>query len=342
MSISHMKSELHARLWAAQERWFDIRKEGTGKHALKKKGLREHADMYHETRRILFTGATRVTYERELKRFVEYAHDVRGRRENAAIDKRDFRSYWEHRLTAGDSAKELNKLRSAVVKFAALYGKYQSFHALSRKLGASVRELTRAGVLDAPARPKVTAEIRDAVLLELEKRDREAERRSGVPRAFHLALRLQKEASLRSIEATERFGPACLVGVEGETGRIEVLGKGGRHREAEISRDLFEKLQHHFERVPVGPLSPLRAYQQAVRRATLAVGGRSTGTHAHRRTSATEFKNRLYHDHLREGLSPPKARVLAVEETVEHLGHSRTRTDTASAYLSTGGGDHEH
>jgi hypothetical protein len=112
-----------------------------------------------------------------------------------------------------------------------------------------------------------------------------------------------------------------------------VLGKGGRVRTAEVSEALYRALEAQFGVTGAGPLAPLRAYQQALRRAILEAGGRSTGSHAQRRTSATEHKNRRYREHCASGLSPQEARERAVADTVEHLGHSRTRRDLASAYL---------
>lgn len=92
-TISAMKDELHARLWAAQERWFALKECGATKHELKLQGLRERGDMFYCTRGLLFTGATRIAYERELKHFLDYCHEQRGRTENSQIDKRDFRAY---------------------------------------------------------------------------------------------------------------------------------------------------------------------------------------------------------------------------------------------------------
>ena len=71
----------------------------------------------------------------------------------------------------------------------------------------------------------------------------------------------------------------------------------------------------------------------ALRRAILAVGGQATGSHSQRRTSAVELKNLKYREHLAAGATTRDARKLAVEDTVEHLGHSRTRKDLAGAYL---------
>ena len=69
---------------------------------------------------------------------------------------------------------------------------------------------------------------------------------------------------------------------------------------------------------------------------SLAVGGTSAVSHAQRRTSAVEAKNAKYKDHLRDGKTTKEARQLAVQDTVEHLGHSRHRKDLADAYLRRG------
>lgn len=334
MGISKMKDELHARLWLAQQRWFTLREQGWTKHDLKMQGIRERGDMFYATRGIIFTGATRLAYEHELKRFLDYAHTVRGKTENAHIDKKDFRAYMEARLAQGGAKAEMNKIRAAIVKFGALYGKWESFHAHSKKMGEKIRELSRSGQLRGPCRPHVSQEVRAAVIDRLRYLDALAEVRKGVSRGYGLALELQKEGSLRSIEATDRFTRQSLLGVVGEKGRIAVLGKGGRVRTVLISKDLYCRLEVHFRRSNAEGLSPLRAYQVAVRRATLAVGGNATGTHAHRRTSAVEMKNEKYKKHRRDGRTTKKASEMAVQDAVEHLGHSRNRRDLALAYLS--------
>ena len=89
MGISRMKDELHARLWSAQQRWFALKDQGLTKHDLKMQGIRERGDMFHATRGIIFTGSTRLAYEQELKRFLDYAHAVQGKSDNAQIDKKD-------------------------------------------------------------------------------------------------------------------------------------------------------------------------------------------------------------------------------------------------------------
>ncbi len=331
--ISRMKDEIHSKLWSAQQRWFVLKEQGLTKHELKMQGIRERGDMFYATRGIIFTGATRLAYEQELKRFLDYAHTVQGKTDNSQIDKKDFRAYMDARLAQGGAKAEMNKIRAAIVKFGALYGKWESFHALSKKIGATIRELSRSGQLRGPARPHVSPEVRAAVVDRLRHLDALAEGRKGDPRGYALALELQKEGSLRSIEATARFGRQSLLGVEGDKGRIAVLGKGGRVRTILISKDLYNRLETHFKGSKASELAPLRAYQVAVRRATLAVGGKATGTHAHRRTSAEELKNAKYKDHLKDGNTTKKASEMAVKDAVEHLGHSRNRRDLALAYL---------
>jgi site-specific recombinase XerC len=211
-------------------------------------GIRERGDMFFATRAILFTGATRLAYEQELKRFIDYSHNKRGKTENSQIDKKDFRSYMEARIAQGGAKAVMNKIRAAIVKFGALYGKWESFHALSKKLGEKIRELARAGQLRGPARPHVSPEVRAAVIDRLRHLDALAGARKGEPRGYALALELQKEGSLRSIEAAERFTRQSLLGLDGDKGRIAVLGKGGKVRVVLISKDLYARLEDHFKR----------------------------------------------------------------------------------------------
>src|SRR6185369_12202420 len=217
-----MKDELHARLWQAQQRWFELKDQGYTKHDLKMQGLRERGDMFYATRGILFTGTTRLAYEQELKRFLDYAHAVRGKSDNSQIDKKDFRAYMEARMAEGGAKAEMNKIRAAIVKFGALYGKWESFHALSKKMGEKIRELSRSGQLRGPSRPHVSPEVRSAVMDRLRHLDELAEARKGELRGYALALELQKDATLRSIEATDRFTRQSLVGIEGDKGRIAI------------------------------------------------------------------------------------------------------------------------
>lgn len=329
MGLSAMKEELHQRLWAAQERWFRWKAEGRTKHELKLQGLNDHGDMFAYLRNVILTGASRIAYERELKRFLKYAFHARGRTENRQIDRKDFRAYMEFLIEKGSAATVLSKVKSAIVKFGALYGQGESFSALSRKYGKKIRAMKRAGLLRPPERPHVTVDVREAIIGRLADLDRDC----AVPRAYSLVVRLQKEASLRAIEATERFTRQSLLGLTEGGGTISVLGKGGRVRSAKISRELYTQIEGYFRNSPQESLAPKRAYQQALRRATLEVGGRSTGSHAHRRTSAEEKKNGLFREYVERGLPPHQARERAVADTVEHLGHSRYRRDSARAYL---------
>jgi len=336
-TISAMKDELHARLWNAQQRWFGLKERGATKHELKLQGVRERGDMFYCTRGLIFTGATRVAYERELKHFLDYCRDHRGRTENGRINHRDFRAYMEDRLAQGGKVTQFNKMRSAISKFGALYGKYDSFHAMSKWVGKQIREMKRSGLLAGPDRPHITPDVQQAALERLQGLDAKHLIRTGETRGYSLALELQKEGGLRAIEATERFTRLSLAGVQGDRGMITVLGKGGRMRTVDISLDLYRRLEGHFRKSASSTLAPLRGYQVALSRATLAVGGRATGSHANRRTAAVDFCNNRYNNYRAQGLAPEEARQRAVEDTVERLGHSRNRKDVAAAYLSKWG-----
>lgn len=122
-----------------------------------------------------------------------------------------------------------------------------------------------------------------------------------------------------------------------ERGMITVLGKGGRMRTLDISLDLYRRLEARFQRSHSPTLASLRAYQVALSRATLAVGGRVTGSHTHRRAAALDFYSDRYHHYRAQGLTPADARRRAVEDAVDRLGHSRNRKDVAAAYLSRKG-----
>jgi hypothetical protein len=333
MGLNEMKKDVHQRLWDAQQKWFKLKDEGWTKHELKMEGIREKGDMFYGIRDIIFMGSTRVTYEQELRKYVDFAHKVRGKEQNFRINNNDFRAYLNARVAAGDSKKELDKVRAACVKFGALYGRWEEYHATSIKFGEKIRELSRDGLLRGPERPHVTPEVRAAVIGRLRHLDVLSERRTGNPRGYALALELQKEAALRSIEATDRFTAKSLLSLNGDRGQISILGKGGRIRTALISKDLYDRLVAHFARSKMVCLAPRRAYQVSVRRATLTVGGHATGTHAHRRTSAEELKNQRYRDHLKDGKTTRKASEMAVQDVIQHLGHSRNRKDLAKAYL---------
>jgi hypothetical protein len=207
-------------------------------------------------------------------------------------------------MAEGGAKAEMNKIRAACVKFGALYGKWESFHALSKKLGEQIRELSRSGQLRGPARPHVTPEVRQAVLDRLRALDAKAEARTGLPRGYALlSSSRRRPACARSRPPTASAGSPSQ-GSQGTKAGFSILGKGGRARTALISVDLYRRLEAHFERSKAAALAPRRAYQVALRRAVLAVGGTSTGSHAQRRTSAQELKNAKYKDHLRMDRRP--------------------------------------
>src|SRR5262245_21566937 len=236
MNLHNMKTELHQQLWAAQQRWFGLKEGGATKHDLKVQGLREHGDMYHETRRLIFTGNTRVSYERALKDFVGFCHD-RGIERNADITKREMRAYMEHLMDRGRSESYLDKVRSACVKFGSLYGKYESFHAMSEKMGEKIRDLVEEGVIAGPAHQRITPEVADRAIERLAELDAQAEG----SRFYHLAAELQRECGLRAIEATERLTPDRLVG-----GYVIALEKGGKELARPVPADPDRDPKEYF------------------------------------------------------------------------------------------------
>jgi site-specific recombinase XerC len=325
MSLHQMKNELHQQLWAAQQRWFRLQETGTTKHDLKVQGLRRHGDMYHETRRILFTGNTRVSYERVLKEFVGFCHD-RGIERNQDISKREMRAYMEHKMDQGCSESYLDKVRSACVKFGSLYGKYESFHAMSEKMGERIRDLVEDGIIAGPAHQRITPEVADLAIERLAVFDAQAKDY----RAYHLAAELQRECGLRAIEATERLTPNRLV-----NGYVIALEKGGKELAHPVPPELYRKLEEFFTESGADRLASERAYESAFRRAVLEVGGRSTGTHALRRLWAEDYRGDCYRRHLAVGMPPDLASDAAIADTMEALGHGRDRVELRESYLRT-------
>lgn len=327
MSLHRMKEELHQRLWAAQERWFALGETGVTKHDLKREGLRDRGDIYYASRHLLFWGKTRLDYEHVLKRFVDFCH-ARGRERNADIDKRDMRDYLESLIARGSSASYLEKVKSAIVKFMSLYGKYESAHAMSRRFGAKIRSLVKSGEVAGPQHQRVTPEVAECAMSRLRELDEAFEVATGLPRGYHLAAELQSRCGLRAFEATERLTPESLV-----KGSVAVQGKGGRERGRPVPQDLFDRLRDFFSATGAAQLAPLRAYEAAVRRAIIAVGGQATGTHARRRLWAEAFRNERYRHYLSAGLEPDAASKRALADTLEALGHGRDRRELRSAYL---------
>ena len=103
-----MKNEMQYRMYGAQLKWFRLKEKGWTKHELKMEGIREKGDMIYGIRDIIFMGSTRVAYEKELKKFLEYALNVRGKTDNNKINKNDFRAYMRARMADGGAKKELD------------------------------------------------------------------------------------------------------------------------------------------------------------------------------------------------------------------------------------------
>jgi len=323
MSLNMMKNELHQRLWGALERWFALRDQGVTKRDLKLAGLRERKDPWWACRALIFTGNTRLTYERTLKGFIDFVH-ARGIERNDAITKHEMRDYVHHLIERGASQSTLDKVRSACVKMLALYGKYESARAASRKLGGEIRELAEAGVIEAPAHQRITAEVAKRAIARLHALDEDAAR----PRGYGLAAELQRACGLRAVEATDRLTPCRLA-----DGRVTVDGKGGRIRVLDVRPELFQRLKSFFDRSGASRLAALRGYETAWRRAILAVGGRSTGTHALRRLWAEEHRGARYRIHVAAGIAAQDAARRALADTLEALGHGRERAELRVAYM---------
>ncbi len=326
--LSAMKKDLHDRLWNAQERWFAMRDQGWTKHEVKMAGIRQCGDPNLKMRSILFTGRSRVTYERVLKGFLDFAHAKFGVQRLDDIDTPHAKAFLDDALQRGLASKTLHTYRSALAKAFALVGKTASGVSLSRKYGAKIRELVAAGAVPGPERAIPSPEVVERAIAILRGWDTRHHERTGHPRAYHLAARLQLETAARSVSSTTRITIEVLL----DGNRIELVGKGGKRLVAEISPDLHAELREYLHACP-GVLADRNGYRTAWRRAILAAGGRITGTHGLRRLSAQDFYRDEYHRRLAAGASPAEARREARAEAVERLGHSRNRTDQAACYL---------
>lgn len=322
-----LRQEVHDRLRGAFERWQAIR-ETTTKFDLKMRGLREHGDPQFFLRPLIFTGQSLRSYDGLLKDFVAFSEREFGTRRLEEIGKREFRAFMDRGIEQGLAAKTLHRHRSGLAKFFALVGKAASGAALSRKYGGKIRDLVKRGILAGPERATPSPEIVRRALEILREWDRRHQERTGCPRAYHLAARLQMETAARSVTSTTRVTLDSLK----HGNRIALTAKGGRCLQAVISADLHAAIRQYLSENP-GPLADRDGYRTAWRRATLAAGGRVTGTHGLRRRSAQDFYRDEYHRRLAAGASPQEARGEARADTVERLGHSRDRADQAACYL---------
>lgn len=323
-----LTQDIHDRLWEAFQRWEALRQTGVTKHELKMRGIRECGDPNAHTRDILFTGNTLRSYEAILKDFVSFAGREHPVTRLEDIGKKDFRAYMDRAIGRGLAVKTLNRYKSALAKFGALTGKTTSFAALSMKYGRKIRELARDGLLPCPTRATPSRDVLDRAIAILRKWDARHFARTGAPRAYHLAARLQLETAARSISVTTRLTAASLL----EGNRIAVVAKGGKVMSCVVSPDLHRTVALYLARYP-GPLASQRGYQSAYARAIRVAGGRVTGTHGARRRAAQNLYAAQYHQGVAAGMTPAAASEKAAQDAIQALGHGRHRRDHRAWYL---------
>jgi hypothetical protein len=326
--MGNLKQDLHDRLWNAQHRWFALREQGETKHELKMRGLRECGDANRYLRNLIFADSTRLTYEKVLKDFVDYAEREHGCQRLEVIGKREFRGYMNRAIDQGQAARTLNLYRSALAKLGALTGKSESANALSRKYGVLIRELAKTGAIAAPTRPTPDRQVLNRAIAVLKSWDARHFARMDEPRAYHLAARLQLETAARSVSATERVTRESIL----DGNRVRLIGKGGKEQTFSISLALHGVLTSYLAQNP-GPLAPRRGYQSSYARAILAVGGQVPGTHGARRRAVRDKYTANYRSALESGLAPQTAAAKAAGDAIETLGHSRNRRDHRRWYL---------
>ena len=302
----------------------------TTKHGLKVRGIREGGDANRYIRNLIFTGSTKRAVEETLKSFVEFAHEKFGVERLEDLGRLEFKAFIEDGIARGLAASTLEARCSHLAKLGALIGKTESFTALSRKWAGRIRDLAREGALKKPERLTPSPEVVNRAIEVLRVWDQVHTARTGQPRGYYLAARLQLETAGRSVSVTERLTKDCLK----DGSQIELNGKGGRRVLVPVSADLYSAIATHLDSAGQIKIEQ-RAYHSAWRRAVLAVGGRATGTHGLRRLSTQEFYRAEYARLIAAGAPPAEARMQARAAAVERLGHSRHRTDQAACYLGS-------
>lgn len=323
-----LKRELHDRLWSAFQRWQTMRAEGERKFDLKMRGIRECGDSNCHTRNVIFSGETLRSYERVLGHFVAFAREESGVTHLEEIGKKEFRDFMDRAIEAGLSAKTLKGYLSALSKLGSLIGKSQAFIGLAAHYSKKIRDLTRAGLLAGPARATPSLAILERAIEILRAWDARHFDRTGDPRAYHLAARLQRETSCRRISATERVTAASLR----DNDQIVLVGKGGKEQTFTLSPELHRDLKAYLTLYP-GRLADKEGYRSAYARAMKAAGGRVLGTHGARRAAAQEAYRNGYHEAIGSGVSPKEAADRAAGNAIERLGHCRNRQDHRRWYL---------
>jgi len=325
--LSVMKQELHDRLWNAHQRWLDLRALGETKRALKLRGIHE-GDPHRHTRNLIFAHTTRLTYEKVLKSFVEFAHREHGCQRLQDIGKREFRAFMDRAIEGRLAAKTLNQYRSALAKLASLNGQTASGAGLSEKYGRKIRDLVRAGVLRGPERATPSPVIATRAVEILKDWDARHFARTDEARAYHLAARLQIETACRSISATTRVTAGSLLGGN----QIVLIGKGGRRMTFALSADFHRALTLYLD-ARSDSLADQHGYRAAYARAVRAAGGHATGTHGLRRLAAQECYRQSYRAAVGSGVSTQEAAARATGDAIQRLGHGRHRRDIAGCYL---------
>ncbi len=329
MGLSEMKQAMHDRLWNAHQRWLAMREAGSAtKRELKLRGLREHGDANRYIRNLIFAGSTKRSVEETVKSFIEFAHEKFGVERLEDLGRREFNAFIEDGVARGLAASTLETRCSHLAKAGALLGRTASFATLSRCWARRIRAMAKTGELRPPERATPSLEIVERAVAILRDRDQHHVARTGEPRAYHLAARLQLVTAGRSVSATDRITLDALK----DGSLIEIVGKGGKPLLLEISPDLHAALRQHLAARPV-PLADRDAYRAAWRRAVRDAGGHVTGTHGLRRRSTQDFYRDEYARQLAAGASPEQARKAVTERAVERLGHSRDRSDQAACYL---------
>lgn len=291
--------------------------------------MRERQDPNYLLRPLIFCGNTLRTYVKVLRGFVDFAQREHGATRLEKIGKKEFRAYMDRAIARGLAVKTLNLYRSALAKFGgAVTRQTESFAALSGKYGWKIRQLAKLGQLPGPSRATPSRDVLERAIAILREWDARHFARTGEPRAYHLAARLQMETACRSISVTTRLTGQCLREGNGLVATV----KGGKELTFTLSPDLHRTLHLWFAHNP-GPLAGQGGYRSAYKRAVEAASGRVTGTHGARRRSVQDFYVSRYRQAVGSGVSPVEAAQQAAGDALERLGHSRHRRDHRAAYL---------
>jgi len=201
--------------------------------------------------------------------------------------------------TYGQAAAALGKLESSLNGYAQVKGTGQiyDFRLAIRALQPEAKDLSKMQPGRAFRDPdRVISYLRDA--------------------DFRLAATIQREAGLRVSEVTHIRSSQ----LKGE-GKIEVRGKGGKIRQAEIPRDTYQQLVARMKQSEEFRVNR-DAYSSAVIRASETAGDKG---------SSHSFRHRWVQERMQEKLSEGKTWERALAEVSEEIGH--TRAEITQHYL---------